>query len=109
MVIHGIRDNGFWTKRVAREIKNLGRTEKINVRAPTPSYGYFSMWDFIKPGGREQATYWFMEQYANIKSHFPDAKISFVGHSNGTYIAARSYLNSVLQSNSKILYLLEAW
>lgn len=90
MVVHGIRDNGFWTKRVAREIKTLGRTEKINVRAPTPSYGYFSMWDFIKPGGREQATYWFMEQYANIKSHFPDAKISFVGHSNGTYIAARS-------------------
>ena len=90
MVIHGIRDNGFWTKRVAREIKNLGRTKEINVRAPTPSYGYFSMWDFIKPGGREQATYWFMEQYANVKSHFPDAKISFVGHSNGTYIAARS-------------------
>ncbi|MGR8998105.1 MAG: hypothetical protein ACU88J_03545 [Gammaproteobacteria bacterium] len=90
MVVHGIRDNGFWTKRIAREIKTLGRTKNISVRAPTPSYGYFSMWDFIKPGGREQAAYWFMEQYANVKSHFPDAKISFVGHSNGTYIAARS-------------------
>ena len=90
MVVHGIRDNGFWTKRVAREIKTLARARSENVRAPTPSYGYFSMWDFIKPGGRERATRWFMERYADVQSHFPNAKISFVGHSNGTYIAARA-------------------
>lgn len=90
MIVHGIRDNGFWTKRVAREVKTLARSQGKSVRAPTPSYGYFSMWDFIKPGGREQAAYWFMERYADVKSHFPTAKISFIGHSNGTYIAARS-------------------
>jgi predicted esterase len=90
IIMHGIRDNGFWTKRVAREIKTLGRAANIAVRAPTPTYGYFSMWDFIKPGGREEATFWFMERYADVKSHFPNAKISFVGHSNGTYIAAHA-------------------
>jgi predicted esterase len=90
MIVHGIRDSGFWTKRVAREIKTLARTSRIEVRAPTPTYGYFSMWDFIKPGGREQATCWFLERYADVKSHFPNAAISFVGHSNGTYIAARA-------------------
>ena len=90
MVIHGIRDNGFWTKRVAREIKGLARERGISVRAPTPSYGYFSMWDFVMPGGRERATRWFMERYADVQSHFPNARISFVGHSNGTYIAARA-------------------
>jgi pimeloyl-ACP methyl ester carboxylesterase len=90
MVVHGIRDNGFWTKRIAREIKTLGRTSGIKVRAPTPTYGYFSMWDFVKPGGREQAALWFMERYADVRSHFPNAEISFVGHSNGTYIAARA-------------------
>jgi pimeloyl-ACP methyl ester carboxylesterase len=90
MVVHGIRDNGFWTKRVAREVKSLGRMSHMIVRAPTPTYGYFSMWDFVKPGGREQATFWFMERYADVRSHFPDAKVSFVGHSNGTYIAARA-------------------
>jgi pimeloyl-ACP methyl ester carboxylesterase len=88
MIVHGIRDNGFWTKRVAREIKTLARTQRIEVRAPTPSYGYFSMRDFIC--GREHATRWFLERYADVKSHFPCAKISFVGHSNGTYIAARA-------------------
>jgi len=90
MVVHGIRDSGFWTKRVAREIKTLARRSSINARAPSPSYGYFSMWDFVKPGGRQKATYWFMERYADVRSHFPNAQISFVGHSNGTYIAARA-------------------
>ncbi|SAL67435.1 hypothetical protein [Caballeronia humi] len=90
IIVHGIRDNGFWTKRVAREVKSLGREHGIAVRAPTPSYGYFSMWDFVRPGGREQAAFWFMERYADVRSHFPHAKISFVGHSNGTYIAARA-------------------
>lgn len=90
MVVHGIRDHGFWTKRIAREIKVLAREMDIAVRAPSPSYGYFSMWDFVKPDGRERATRWFMERYADIQSHFPGAKISFVGHSNGTYIAARA-------------------
>jgi pimeloyl-ACP methyl ester carboxylesterase len=90
MVVHGIRDHGFWTKRVAREIKTLARREQRNVRAPTPSYGFFSMWDFVKPGGRQEATHWFMERYADVVSHFPNARISFVGHSNGTYIAAHA-------------------
>jgi pimeloyl-ACP methyl ester carboxylesterase len=90
MIVHGIRDHGFWTKRVAREIKTLARRHGKVVRAPTPSYGYFSMWDFVTPGGREQAAYWFMERYADVRSHFPRAKVSFVGHSNGTYIAKRA-------------------
>jgi pimeloyl-ACP methyl ester carboxylesterase len=90
IVMHGIRDNGFWTKRVAREIKTLARRSDLVVRTPTPSYGYFSMWEFIKPGGRERATYWFMERYADVKTYFPHAKISFVGHSNGTYLAAHA-------------------
>lgn len=90
IIVHGIRDNGFWTKRVAREIKTLGRQDGREVRTPTPSYGYFSMWDFVRPGGREKAAYWFLERYADVRSHFPHAAISFVGHSNGTYIAARA-------------------
>jgi len=90
MVIHGIRDDGFWTKRVAREIKSLSRERNINIRVPTPSYGFFSMWDFIRLRGREDATRWFMEHYADIQSRFPNAKISFVGHSNGTYIVGRA-------------------
>lgn len=90
LVVHGIRDNGFWTKRVAREIKTQARRGMIVVRAPSPSYGFFSMWDFVKPSGRKNATHWFMERYADVRSHFPKARLSFVGHSNGTYIATHA-------------------
>lgn len=90
MIVHGIRDHGFWTKRVAREVKRLGREKGIEVRAPTPSYGFLSMWDFVMPGGRSRAAHWFLERYADVRTHFPNATISFVGHSNGTYIAARA-------------------
>lgn len=90
MVVHGIRDHGFWTKRVAREVKTQARRSGRAVRAPSPSYGFFSMWDFVRPMGRQAATYWFMERYADVRSHFPNADISFVGHSNGTYIAANA-------------------
>ncbi len=89
-IIHGIRDNGFWTKRVAREIKAEGRKGDLVIRAPSPSYGFFSMWDFINPWGREEATYWFLERYAEAKRLWPGAKVSFVGHSNGTFLAARA-------------------
>ena len=89
-IVHGIRDNGFWTKRVAREIKAEGRKSHLLIRAPSPSYGFFSMWDFINPWGREEATYWFLERYAEAKRLWPGAKVSFVGHSNGTFLAARA-------------------
>lgn len=89
-VIHGIRDNGFWTKRVARELKEAGRHRNVMVRAPSPSYGYFSMWDFINPWGRRDAVYWFLEKYCEVRILYPSAKISYVGHSNGTFLAARA-------------------
>lgn len=90
MIIHGIRDNGFWTKRVAREIRKLRRKDGdgLSVRVATPSYGFFSMLDFLI--NRDKATYWFLEKYAEVKSYYPEAQISFIGHSNGTYLAARA-------------------
>ena len=88
LVLHGIRDEGFWGKRVAREIKRLGG--RVEVRAPAPSYGFFSMWDFIRPNKRREQTLWLMEQYAEIKDRFHSAEISFVGHSNGTFLLKKA-------------------
>jgi hypothetical protein len=90
MVLHGIRDNGFWTKRVGRYVKALAGAQGLEARAPTPSYGFFSAWDFVRPGGRRQAVHWFLERYVQVRAAYPNAAISFVGHSNGTYLAARA-------------------
>ena len=90
MIVHGIRDNGFWTKRVARAVRRHGKEAGLNVRAPTPSYGFFSALDFIRPNGRLSATYWFLEKYVQVRAVYPNARISFIGHSNGTFLATRA-------------------
>lgn len=90
IVMHGIRDNGFWTKRISRTVKERANSVTVSVRAPTPSYGYFSLLDFANTFERERATRWFLEMYSEIKAYFPEAQISFVGHSNGTYLACHA-------------------
>lgn len=84
IVLHGIRDHGFWTKRIAKRIKSRG--VRTLFRAPSPSYGYFSVLDFLNPRRRKKQSRWLLQQYADVRSCFRDAEISFVGHSNGTYL-----------------------
>jgi len=103
-VVHGIRDNGFWTKRIAREVKALGRGRTLVVRAPSPSYGFFSMWDFINPWGRRDATYWFLEKYAEVKVMYPHAPVSFIGHSNGTFLAAHALASCPMVALERIAF-----
>lgn len=88
IVLHGIRDEGFWTKRIARAIKDAG--DSTAVRAPSPSYGYFSILNFLNVSSRYNKTRWLLEQYAEARTLYPNADISFVGHSNGTFLAANA-------------------
>ncbi len=88
IILHGIRDNGHWTKRIARNLKSTSK--RCVLRAPSPSYGFFSMFDFLMPNRRRRQALWFLEQYADVRECYPRAKISFVGHSNGTYLAGKA-------------------
>jgi hypothetical protein len=96
IVMHGIRDDGFWAKRISREIKTLYRAQHTvdqarYLRTVTPSYGFFSMWDFLFPGGRTKALYWFLDKYADIRRLYPCVtKIDLIAHSNGTYLGAQT-------------------
>jgi pimeloyl-ACP methyl ester carboxylesterase len=93
-VIHGIRDRGFWTQKIARTIKREGVRAKPprNFLSFTGSYGYFAMVPFLLKWVRKWKAAWLMDQYVEVKARFPNAEFSFVGHSNGTYLLA-----SVLQ------------
>ena len=84
-VMHGIRDRGFWTKKIARKIRELGGDK---VRCQTRSYGYFPMAPFLFRSYRLDKVRWFMDAVTEARSMFPDAAFSFVGHSNGTYLLA---------------------
>ena len=99
-VIHGIRDEGFWTKKIARKIKILGNknnnelgnnnNNKRKWRTETSTYGYFALSPFLFPYHRQVKTAWLMEQYTKNLSLYPYADFHYVGHSNGTYLVARA-------------------
>jgi hypothetical protein len=89
-VIHGIRDQGFWTHRIARRVQALARAQEdgVVVATETSTYGYFPMLSFLLPGKRRAKVEWLMDQYAEALARFPAAAFSYVGHSNGTYLLA---------------------
>ncbi|WP_187430926.1 hypothetical protein ROLI_033110 [Roseobacter fucihabitans] len=91
-VIHGIRDVGHWTQKIARAILSKHKTAHgaILLEPETPSYGFFPMLPFLMPWKRRQKVEWFMDQFAQAKAKFPNAKFSYVGHSHGTYLLARA-------------------
>jgi pimeloyl-ACP methyl ester carboxylesterase len=91
-VIHGIRDQGYWTHKVARRVQALakGRPDGTLVATETSSYGYFPMLSFLLPGKRRAKVEWLMDQYAEALARYPRARFSYVGHSNGTYLLARA-------------------
>jgi len=85
-VIHGIRDLGYWTQKIATNVKKVseGRFKSL-----TPSYGFFAMLPFVWWWVRRRKVEWFMDQYVEARAAFPTAQFDYVGHSNGSYLLAK--------------------
>ena len=92
-VIHGIRDKGFWTHKIARAVKQEGERERRVFRSFTGTYGYFAIFPFVAPWVRHWKTGWLMDHYVLMRALYPGAKFSYVGHSNGAYLLARALLH----------------
>jgi predicted esterase len=92
-VIHGIRDKGFWTHKIARAVKQEGEREQRVFRSFTRTYGYFAIFPFVLPWVRHWKTGWLMDHYVLMRALYPGAKFSYVGHSNGAYLLARALLH----------------
>jgi pimeloyl-ACP methyl ester carboxylesterase len=89
-VIHGIRDTGYWTQKIARRVKSIGDKAGRKFATETSTYGYFSMLPFLLPYVRRQKVEWLMDQYTENLAQYPNAEFSFMGHSNGTYLLAKA-------------------
>jgi hypothetical protein len=89
-VMHGIRDHGYWTQKIARRVILQGAKEDRTVVAETSTYGYFPMLPFIWPRTRRKKVEWLMDEYAEAVARYPCAKFAYMGHSNGTYLLTRS-------------------
>lgn len=89
-VIHGIRDRGFWTRKIAQKVMEQVVQTGRTARAMTLSYGYLAMVPFVLPWMRRAKVRWMMDSYAEWRALYPNADFFYVGHSNGTYLAARA-------------------
>jgi len=88
-VIHGIRDTGYWTQKLARRVKSAGDKEDGRIFATeTSTYGYFPLISFLMPFARREKVEWLMDQYIENSAQYPNADFSFMGHSHGTYLLA---------------------
>lgn len=101
-VIHGIRDKGFWTKKVARTIKAEAGARRFE--SWTESYGYFAMLPFLSAAVRQRKVEWLMDCYCEARARYPNATFHYVGHSNGTYLAAKALLDYPAVRFSRIVF-----
>ncbi|WP_146148834.1 hypothetical protein [Pseudaminobacter soli (ex Li et al. 2025)] len=92
-VVHGIRDKGFWTHKIARAVKLEAEREQRVFRSFTGTYGYFAIFPFLAPWVRHWKTGWLMDHYVLMRALYPEAKFSYVGHSNGTYLLGHALLH----------------
>jgi pimeloyl-ACP methyl ester carboxylesterase len=86
-VIHGIRDEGYWTRKIAYRAELIAPDRVATV---TSSYGYFPMLSFLHPGARQEKVEWLMDRYTEAKAMYPQARFHYIGHSHGTYLLAKA-------------------
>jgi hypothetical protein len=86
-ILHGIRDYADWGERLADEIALAARTANVRLAVEPPKYGWFPMAPFLLQPDRQRKVRWFMDQYTDAISRYPNAReIDFIGHSHGTYL-----------------------
>jgi alpha-beta hydrolase superfamily lysophospholipase len=103
-VMHGIRDTGYWTQKVARKVEEIGGNPPKIYASETSSYGYFAMISFLLPSERRKKVRWLMDQYVEARSLYPNARFAYVGHSNGTYLVAKALLDYPSCSFDRIVF-----
>ena len=93
-VIHGIRDEGHWTQKIAsrarRAFKEANLDSPDQIAVVTSSYGFFSMLQFFRPSARLTKIQWLLDIYTEARRLYPKAEFSFIGHSNGTFLLAHA-------------------
>lgn len=86
MVVHGIRDKGKWSSKLAYEIRSYAARRRVTLPVIDGSYGYLPFVNFVIPFLQQKSTEWMMDNYCSLRGLYPAAAISYVGHSNGTLL-----------------------
>lgn len=103
-VVHGIRDKGYWTKKIAARVKEEANDAGTTFVSRTPSYGYFPILRFLLPWYRRQKTEWLMDHYVEAAATYQNADCHYMGHSNGTYLCARALMDYPMASFKHVMF-----
>lgn len=89
-ILHGIRASSYddWVSRLADQLAKTDPQASIVA----PAYGYFSARSFALPLTRHRKVHEFLRWYGNYAISRDPNLFRFAGHSNGTYMMARSLL-----------------
>ena len=93
-LVHGIRDIGAWQKTVSSQLMVKRGVQVVQIR-----YGQFSAWRFLFPlpiffaGPMKRVA----DGLNNLRNEYPNAKLSVIAHSFGTFLTLR-----VLRANPLI-------
>jgi hypothetical protein len=86
MLIHGIRTQASWTEMVASLLENERHVVVQPIR-----YGYFDTFRFLFPfWTRRKPVERIVREYRDLRLRYPDARISAIAHSFGTYALAKA-------------------
>lgn len=86
VLVHGIRTYGHWQEEAKRFFE-----KDVNFKAYPVRYGYFNLFEFLLPFNvfRKKAADKIIEDIVTIRRKYPNAKLSIISHSFGTYNVSR--------------------
>jgi hypothetical protein len=85
ILVHGIRDYALWQNEIGNALKRHG------FEVESTNYGRLNLMEFLAPTSyfRKKAIAKVENQIRIIKETYPEANISVIAHSFGTYVIAR--------------------
>lgn len=85
-ILHGIRasNSDNWVDDMSQHMKDLG------AHVVAPNTGFLSALEFFLPFSRNKKSHEFLKDYGDTARVYDPDNFVFLGHSNGTYMAART-------------------
>ena len=100
-MVHGIRDIGAWQGTVSSELMMARGIQVVQIR-----YGMFSAWRFLFPLPIffKRPTEKVVDGLRNLRNEYPNAKLSVIAHSFGTFLTLRALRKDPLIQLWKIVF-----
>ncbi|HMJ07103.1 MAG TPA: alpha/beta hydrolase [Chthoniobacterales bacterium] len=91
VLIHGIRTHAAWAEMVVAVLEDRGAEDRDTVEAIPLRYHFFDAFRFLSPFlTRKGPVERIVQELRDLRDAHPDAKISVIAHSFGTYIVQKA-------------------